>query len=76
MGRLEGVILHAIKSEKDKHCVLSLICRTQKIKQTNDYEQKREQTQIQRTNQSLSVGRGMAEGQDGGRGFRGTNYYI
>ena len=46
-----------------------------KIK-TNEFNKTETDSQIQRTNQQLAVGRGKGEGQWRGRGLRGTNYYV
>ena len=56
---LEIAILSEVsQTEKDKYCMLSLIYGTKKIQQTSEYNKKETDSQIQRTNQWLPVGRG------------------
>ena len=72
---LEGSTLSEIsQTEKDKYSMLSLIRRI--LKQTSEYNTKETNSQIQRTNEWLPVGRGKSKGQDRGRGLRGTYYII
>ena len=48
---LEGIMLSGIsQTEKDKYCMLSLICGILKIQQTGEYTKKEADSQIQRTN--------------------------
>ena len=56
--------------------MLSLIRGISKIKQAGVYKKTEANSQIQRTNQWLPVGRGKGEGQDKGRGLRDTNYVV
>ena len=42
---LEGIMLSEIsRTIKDKHCMISLICRILKIQQNSDFNQKKKQT--------------------------------
>ena len=59
-----------ISQKKCKYCML-LHAESKKNKTT-----KQKETQMQRTNQCLPVGREEEEGQDKGRGLRGTNYHV
>ena len=70
---LEGIMLSEISQrEKDKHYILSL--RNLKNK-TNDYN--KTETDLHREQTSgYQWGEGSKEGQDRGRGLRGTNYYV
>ena len=53
----EGIRLSEISSkEKDKYCIISLICGIQKIKQTSEYNKKETDSQTYRTNEWLPVG--------------------
>ena len=55
---LENIMLSEMsQTEKDKQCMTSLICGIKEIKQTNVYINKETDSQIQRTNQGLPVGR-------------------
>ena len=48
---LEGIMLSEINQiEKDKYCMVSLICGILKIQQTSEYNKKEADSQIQRTN--------------------------
>ena len=74
---LEGIILSEVsQTEKDKYCMISLKCGIQTIKQTSEYNKKETDSQVQRTNQWLPVGRGKGEGHDRGGRLRGTNSYV
>ena len=42
----------------------------------NEYNKKEKDSQIQRTNQWLPVGRGKGSRANKGKGLRGTNYYV
>ena len=42
----------------------------------NEYDKIKADSQIQRTNQWLPLGRQKGAGQDKGRELRGTNYYV
>ena len=51
MDGLEGIMLGEIcQTEKDKYCMISLICGIQKLTQTRDYSQKETDLQIWRGN--------------------------
>ena len=55
---LEDIMLSEIsQTEKDKYCMLSLICGTYKMKQTSEYNKKETCSQIKGTNYWLPVGR-------------------
>ena len=55
---LEGIMLsETSQTEKDKYCTTSLMCGVQKIKQMNVYNKPETDSQIQRTNHWLLVGR-------------------
>ena len=43
---------------------------------TSEYNKKEADSQIQRTNQCLPVGKRKGEGQDTGRELRGIKYYV
>ena len=49
---LEGIMLSEInQEEKDKYCMISLMCRIKKkITQTSEYSKKETHSQVQRTN--------------------------
>ena len=64
------------QTNKDKGCLISLICGIQKIKQTNEYNKKETDSEIQRRNYWLPMERGKGDGQYSGRELRGTNYYV
>ena len=54
----EGIMLSEISQrEKDKYCMISLIHGIQKIQQTSEYNRKEADTQTQRRNYWLPVGR-------------------
>ena len=60
---LEDIMLSEIsQTEKDKYCMISLICGILKIQQTSEYNKKEADSHIQRTNQQLPVGRGKEGG--------------
>ena len=61
--QLEDIMLSEI-SQTDKYYMISLIYEILKIQQTGEYNKKAADSQIQRTNQWLPVGRGRGEGQD------------
>ena len=45
---LEGIILTEIsQTEKEKYCMISLICGIQKIQQTSEYNKKRKPTDVE-----------------------------
>ena len=72
---LKGIMLsEGSQTEKDKYYMISLIYEIQKIKLVNITKKKDSQTQ--RTNQWLPVGREKREGQYRGRGLRDKNYYV
>ena len=55
---LEGIMLcETSQTETDKYCITSLMCGVQKIKQMNVYDKTETDSQIQRTNHWLLVGR-------------------
>ena len=61
------------QTEKDKYCMRSLICGMEKIKQTSECNRfAAKENKLVVTKQ----GEGRKEGQDQGRGLRGTNYYV
>ena len=69
----QGVWLSEIsQTEKDKSCMLSLICGIEKIKLVNITKKK--ETQIKRTNERLPEGRGKGGGARWGRLLKGTYY--
>ena len=54
---LEGIMLSEIsQKEKDKYCMISLICRIKQVKQDTEYNNKKAESHIQRANQWLPVG--------------------
>ena len=68
---LEGIILSEIsQTEKDKYCMISLICGILKIKQTNEYNKTETDTE-----NKLVVTSGERKGGKMGGGVSGTNYY-
>ena len=50
------------QTEQDKYCMIPLMCGIEKIQQTSEYDGKEADSQIQRRNEWLPVGRGEAEG--------------
>ena len=62
----EGIISSEISQRKttmtDIMCMISLVCGIQKIKQTSEYNKKEAVSQIQRTKEWLSVGKGKQRG--------------
>ena len=59
---LEGMMLSEISQiEKDKYCLISLICGSLKTKQMNKYNKTSSEIQIHRTNKWLPEGRGWEE---------------
>ena len=56
---LRGITLREIiLTEKEKHCMISLICEIYKIQQTSQYNKKDADSQTQRKNQWLPIRRG------------------
>ena len=61
------------KSDKDKYHMISRMCGIQKMQQTSGYKTKAGDSQIQRTNQGLPIGRGKWGRARQGRVLRSTN---
>ena len=61
--------------EKDKYCILSLKCGTEKIKQRTITKQKQTRRCREQTDGS-QLERGKREGQDRRRGLTGTSYCV
>ena len=60
---LEGIMLSEIsRTIKDKHCMISLICRILKIQQNSDFNQKKKQTSRYREQTSGYQWREVEEG--------------
>ena len=54
---LEGIMLGEIsQTEKDKHCMISLICGTYKTKQMNKHNKTETESLVQITNRCLPEG--------------------
>ena len=73
---LEGIMLSEIsQTERDKYSMLLLICGSQKIKQMHITKQKQMHRYREQTS-GYQWGKGKGDGQDRGRGLRGTDYYV
>ena len=70
---MDTVLSEIHQTEQDKHCMVSLMCGIEKTQQTSEYNGKEADSQIQRMNEWLPVGRGEREGWDKNRDISGTN---
>ena len=59
------------QTKKDKYCKISLICRTQKIPQTSEYNKKETENKL-----VVNSGERVREKQYRGRGLKDTNAYA
>ena len=73
---LEYIMLSEIsQTEKDKFCMISLICGIQKIKQMNVYS-KRETYRYRKQASDSQCGERRGERKNRGMGLKDTNYYV
>ena len=73
---LEGIMLSEIsRTIKDKHCMISLICRILKIQQNSDFNQKRSRLPDTENKLVVTNGERQRKGQFRGVGI-GSKHYV
>ena len=72
---LEGIMLSEISQiEKDKYCMISLICGIYKYNKVVNITKKKQTHRYREQTRGYHWGEGRGEGQYRGRELRGTNY--
>ena len=68
MDRIGGYYAECNKSEKDKYCMISLICGNTKIQQTSEYDKKKSRRRYREQTSGYQWGEGIGEEQYRGEG--------